>query len=228
MLSMGMSRPERILVLNYNTLFFQSVGFLTTMLQTGFEHKLYSQLDPSGHSYLLARTPERNTAALLDPSTTEAEYHQFIKRHYNKVTKISPQTSLSAILQITSGQSFVEKVFVASYSPLSFFEKETPFFDHVQFDIFDATQVETFIKENGITFVFLHDIHMVRDIVFNFNIDLYAMTFVVSKLGYNFEIRSGEEKSKCQEVFDLANEMEFNVAFINLYDNTRGVLDNEF
>jgi hypothetical protein len=226
MLSMGMSRPERALILNYNTVFLQSVGFVNLMNQSGLDHKLFSDLDPFGLIYFFTRAKTRNTASMIDQNISEADYFDFVKKKYKDIGAQSPITNITPIINIMTAQNFVEKVFIASFD----FYTEADLFknvQHVKFDIFDVKVIEAFITENQITTVFLHDIRLVHDLVFNFQIDVKAMSFIVSKFGYNFMEKDGIKVSHCPEIFELRSQLEFNIAYINLDDSTRGFEDNE-
>jgi hypothetical protein len=222
MLSMGLGRPERILILNYNTVFLQSVGFVTYMNQSGLEHEFFGELDQFGLIYFFTRANTRNTASLIDPEMTEIEYFEFVKKKYREVSVASPSTAILPIINIVKSQNFVDKVFMASFSIYDELEVVQNV-NHVFFDIFDVKEIEKFVLDNQITSIFLHDIRMVHDLVFNFNIDVKGMSFIVSKFGYNFTDVDGVVGNECPQVFELRDQLRFTIAYINTHDTTRGL-----
>jgi hypothetical protein len=221
------TRPERILVLNYNTIFFQSVGFIDRMLRAGLTHPLYSKVDQFGHIYLAARSETRNTASLLDPGVTEDSYFEFIRKHYRDVTVSSPETEIAEQLQLACGQTFVERLVIAGVEILPEVEATLPRAEQVVLDIFDVRSVESFIEANDITSVFIHDVDMVYDIVCGCRIDIETVSFFLSKLTYNFKSVGEKLQLKHPVLLDLCDELNFNLAYANLHDTTRGFLSNE-
>lgn len=221
------TRPERILVLNYNTIFFHSVGFIDRMLRAGLTHPLYSEVDQFGHIYLTARSDTRNTASLLDPSVTEDSYFGFVRNHYRDVSTASPETELTASLRMSCDQKFVDRLVVAGLEIIPEVGEALPSAEQVILDIFDPRAVEAYIEANNITSVFTDDVQMIYDIVYGCRIDIETISFFLSKLAYNFNTVGEEAQLRYPSLLDTCNELNFNIAYVNLHETTRGFLFNE-
>lgn len=204
-----------VLFLNYNTVMLNSVGFIIYMNKLGLDGKI-SRLSQAQLVAFLLKSTNRNTAGNVDSSITEAEYFKFICDNFGSVCEYSPITGLTSLANILSGQKFINKVHMASPKP---FGGELVFnnMTHVNFDIFDVSKVEEYINKHEIKCLFTHDIRMVHDLVFNFNIDVTNMTFLVSRLGYNFETINGEEQLRCSQILEVMNNLRFDFAIVDLY-----------
>jgi len=196
------------------------------MMENGAENPLFDGLDEFGYFYLFCNAKERNSASVLGNDVNEPSYFNFIKKKYVEVSQLSPVTDVYSVLSVVALQKFVDKIFIASISP---FERlaDMKRCEHVMFDIFDVKEVEQFVEENKITTIFLPDIRMVHDIVFNFKTNVDSMTFIVSKLMNNFSELEDRIVSQCQHVFDAKQEYNYNVAYINLHDITRDFIKSE-
>ena len=120
-------------------------------------------------------------------------------------------------MAITSTQQFVSDTYIATLAPTAIFTTTCNRFKPVTFDIFNITEIEEFIETRGITSVVLHDISIAYDLIFNFNIDVTDMNFIISKLGYNFIDSDDGLAPKYHEVLTFADKMKYKIAYVDLY-----------
>jgi len=207
---------ENILFLNYNTILFQSMGFIELMRPDLESNEFYS-LSQEKIMNILLNITLKNPTKLIDSTITDEDYFNFINKKFSSISYISPVTNLYSIATILSRQIFTNKVHIAS--PSSFGG------DHIYnncihsfFDIFNASKIKEFINKNNITTVFLHDISLVYDLIFNHNTDVKGMTFVISRLGYNFGKIDNVIESLYPKLSEAQNKLKFDLAYINLFE----------
>lgn len=215
----NLNQHDNILVLDYNTIRFQSLGFIELIHQSsGLESIQLNTLNSFERLQYVINLTSRNISEIFEQPVTESEYFTYIKAMYDKISELSPVTKLNSIIAVTSTQRFVGKTYVATirkYNSEIFIGNNI---ENVNFDIFNISLIEDFILKNNITALFLHDIRMVYDIVFNFKIALDGFTFFISKIGYNFKIENDAFVSLYPEITDIAETFNFKVAYVDVYD----------
>jgi len=207
---------ENILFLNYNTILLQSMGFIELMKTAGLgDNELYL-LDQHKILNLVLNTLIKCPAKLLDPIITNEEYLQVINKKFYDISYLSPMTNISTIATILSKQEFTNKVYIASPK---YFNGEAVYTACLQsfFDIFDIDKVAKFINDNGITSIFLHDMGMAYNLITKADINIKGMTFIISKLSYNFKRENDTFTSLYPEIFELKENDMFDLAFMDLF-----------
>jgi len=213
-------RLENILILDYNTIKLQSMGFIELVKQNGLESAKLHSLNSVEKLQIILNNANRNTSELFNESVSESDYIKFLKRNYINISEAAPYTKLFQISAVTSTQQFVSSIYLASYVPYSLELSMTHRMKQVTFDIFNVIEVEKFILENKITSVFTDDIRMVYDLVFNFKIPIADMRFIISKIGYNFISKDTVLTSAYPELNEVAETLNFKIAFIDIYDTS--------
>lgn len=228
----SIDRRENMLCLNWNTIIFQSYGFIEYMKSLGLDDENICHLTKIECIVFLLQYQDRNLSYIFDDTVSEKEFYDFVKDKYTNITNISPVTHINAIFSVVKGQPFSNSYHIASIKKSSISDTGSNV-KHVYFDIFNISEIEEYINENKITSVLAHDIRIVRDLIFNFNINCKDMSFIVSKLGYNFDNIDGQIVSKCQEIFENQESLGFRFAFLDVFELTEDDIkgskdDNEF
>lgn len=218
---------ENVLILDYNTIRFQSVGFIKLMQNNGLESAKEHSLNSSADLLPLLNFEERNVANFIDGGISEFQYFEFIKRNFIEITDNSPITHLANTCSLMSMQQFVSNAYVATLYPVPLDIYIQNNFKPVVFDIFNIESIENFIIENNITSLFISDAAMVVDIVTNLRIKLEGFSFLISKLGCNLIDIGDALVSKYSELHELSKTLEFKFALVDLYNEFETMEDED-
>ena len=211
----GKEEQQRILILNYNTILLQSVGFLNFMKNKHGIDNPFSKYEDTEYIVNVLQFANKNTARIIDKTIDEEFYFSFIKANFKEITDESPIAYLQYYLNILLGQSFIKEIHIAS--PVSINVQEVfPEIKEPLFDIFDVNQVVRYINENQMTCLFLHDIEMMKNIVEHPEMDSRLFTYLLSKIGYNYQEEDEALFLKIPEIMDLRDEKQFLFGIVNL------------
>jgi len=218
---------QRILILNYNTILLQSVGFLNYMKKFHGVDNPFSKYEDKEMEYIInvLRFAHKNTAKIIDKTIEEDFYFKFIKSAFREITNESPLAYAHYYIDILLSQKFVQEIHIASPVAMNVNEVYTNVIEAV-FDIFDENQIVNYINEKGITCLFIHDIDLLKKIIDHPKMDSQQFTYLLSKIGYNYREEDDAIFLKIPEIVDLRDTKQYLLGIVNLPsdDDTENII----
>lgn len=85
----------------------------------------------------------------------------------------------------------------------------------------DIAEIEDYINENDITCVIMDDISILKELIDRKNINIEHMSFMITKIGYNFiELDDGQVSTRHPELLDYMEEVNFEWMMVEPYSFT--------
>jgi hypothetical protein len=207
---------QNILILNYNTVILQSVGFLMYVKKHLKMDNPLSHLEGTEFIVNVLQLANKNTASILnDPTIDEEFYFNFIKKKFVEVSGESPIGAMQSYITILLSQNFVNRIHIASPADVGM-KTVFPNISDVQFDIFDVDAIVDYINTHKITSLYIHDIDLLKKVIEHPDMDSEQFTYLLSKIGYNYREIEDAAFFKLPEIMDLRDEKRFLLGIVNL------------
>jgi len=208
------SRKERILILPNNTLRVPEAMFLLELYAynkiklPSFEENLYK---------CITRKNKDLSKIFNIPQKLNDKYNNNWASYYD----IAPRTKMYEYIDILSSQKFIEDTVIL-------FSDKNAKDDAFKNDYYDGTidKLEEYIKTNQITAIVLDDIDLIQLILDRKKIDINNLTFIISKVGYNYQYnKSLDILMPKKELYDAEKSAYIEVAIISLFDFSNELFD---
>lgn len=206
---------QKILILNYNTIILQSVGFLTYMKNTLNYDNPFSKYDGTEFIVNVLQFANKNTAKIIDQTIDDDFYFNFIRNKFEDITNQSPLSAIQYYINILQSQNFINEIHIASPIHINMKRVFAEIIEPI-FNIFDIDTIVAYINTNKITCLFLHDIEMLKAIIEHPRMDSEQFTYILSKIGYNYKEIDDAAFFKIPEIMDLKEEKRFLIGVSNL------------
>ena len=200
-------RNEKILILPHNTLRVVDAMYTTEIIAYNtkkipdFEENLFKTI---------TRKEKDLTKIFNVPDHLKIKFTNNWAQYWD----IAPRTDLYEHIKIVAEQKFTDDVIVL------FSDKNAK--DNVfESDYYDGTMegLEKYIIENRITAIVMDDIDILIDLVNRKNIDLDHLSFIISRVGYNYEWNNIVNMPVVkQKLYDIEKEYFLEIAMIALFD----------
>ena len=200
-------RNEKILILPHNTL--RIVDAMYQLEAIAYNTKKVPDFEEN--LYRCVTRKEKDISKNIDiPDRIKSKFNN----NWGLYWDISPRTNLYEYIKIVAEQKFTDDVIVL-------FSDHSAKDDVFSSDYYDGTieGLEKYILENKITAVVIDDIDLLEELVNRQNVNLDNLSFIISKIGYNYEFDSsiGLLMPK-KSLYEIEKKYFLEIAMIALFD----------
>lgn len=214
---LNIDRPERILVLPYNTLrIFDAL--VQVEICKAKDEKWYEPLDEVIYKVLTRKEKDLGKHNGVDSKIVK----DLMEADWTRYYEIAPRSKVYDIISILQNQRFVKDV-------VALFHKKDAVDSALRCDYYDGTieELEYYIKNNGITTIFMDDVELLKTLIDRGNVDMNWKTIFISKIGYNYyQDKNGILLMKYME--ELSSKACMEIASIALTNFTEDFLKRRF
>lgn len=207
-------RNERILILPHNTL--RVVDAMKILEIYAYHKKPLPDFEVN-----LFKTITRKEKDLSKIFNIPSKLKDKFENNWSKYWDIAPKTNMYEYIKITSTQKFTESTVVL-------FSDRNAKDDVFEYDYYDGSieSLEKYIIDNRITAIVMDDVELLMELTNRKNIDLNNLSFIISRMGYNFEWNEKAQIPMPKKVFyDAEKENFIEVAMIALFDFSNEVFE---
>lgn len=206
-------RDESILILPHNTLRFPDVMVvIESIIQ---KTKKYPDF-----AVTLYKVLNRKEKDLTKCGISEELINKF-NNEWATYWEIAPRSNLYNYIDIVSRQKFTNKVKVL-------FHDKNAIDDVFEYDYYDGSieALEDYIKNEQITTLVLDDIELLKELSDRQRISLQNMSFIISRVGYNYEMDSQLKTLMPKKIlYDAQFKSFIEVGMIALFDFSQETID---
>ena len=141
-------------------------------------------------------------------------YNQYKAKMYKELYYNAPKTLVFETLNILRNQKFVKNIYILHDNKSVSEDGLTNIYYNGSIE-----ELEDIINQNNITSTFIDDIEVMYLLINRGNIQINGFTFMISKLGYNYEMLDAILHEKHYSDFiEFSKKLNFEYAFVALFE----------